>query len=75
VCEGYILPDEDDLAEAEVWRLADIVERSSLKLARHFKAKVVPPVSPLDAGSYSAVTPPDDAEGAVSPLLLPELFA
>jgi hypothetical protein len=26
VCEGYILPDEDDLAEAEVRRLTDVIE-------------------------------------------------
>lgn len=26
VCKGYVLPDEDDLTEAEVWRLTDIVE-------------------------------------------------
>jgi hypothetical protein len=67
VCEGYILPDEDDLAEAEVQRVADVVEGSGSVLARHFEEYVVPPVSPPNVGSYSAATPPDDAEGVVSP--------
>ena len=37
VSDGYILPDEDDLAEAEVWRLADVVKRPGMVLARHFE--------------------------------------
>jgi hypothetical protein len=37
VSDDYILPDEDDLAEAEVWRLADVVKRPGTVLARHFE--------------------------------------
>jgi hypothetical protein len=74
VCESYILLDEDDLAVAEVRRLADVVERSGSALARHFEEEVVSPVSPLGAGSYSVATPRDDAEGVASPILLLELF-
>jgi hypothetical protein len=67
VCEGYILPDEDDLAEAEVRRLDDVVEGLGSSLAHHFEEEVVLLVSPLGTGSYSAVTPLDDAEGTASP--------
>lgn len=67
VCEDYILPDEDYLAEAEVQRLTDIVEGPGSTLAHHFEEEVVPLVSPPSAGSYSVVTPPDNAEGAASP--------
>jgi hypothetical protein len=41
VCEGYILHDEDDLVEAEVQRVADVVEGSGSALARRFKEDVV----------------------------------
>lgn len=75
VCEGYILPDEDDLAEAEVRRLTDIIEGLGLALARHFEKEVASPVSPASVGSYSAAMPPNDAKGAASPLLLHELLA
>jgi hypothetical protein len=67
VSEGYILPDEDDLAKAKARRLADVVERPGAALARHFKEEVVPPISPFGTGSYSTATPPDDTEGAASP--------
>jgi hypothetical protein len=67
VCEGYILPDEDDLAEAEVRRLSDVVEGLGSALVRHFDEEVVPPVSPLSAGSYSVMVSLDDAEGDTSP--------
>jgi hypothetical protein len=67
VSEDYILPDEDDLAEAKALSLADVVERPGATLAHHFKEEVVPPMSPLGVGSYSAATPPDDADGAASP--------
>jgi hypothetical protein len=48
----------DYLAEAEARRLADVVEGLGSSLARHFEDEVVPPVSPLGAGSYSATMPP-----------------
>lgn len=67
VCKGYILPDEDDLAEAEVRRLTDVVEGLGSAPVRHFEEEVVPPVSPLSAGSYSDVVSLDDAEGDTSP--------
>jgi hypothetical protein len=67
VSEGYILPDEDDLAEAEAWRVLNIVERPDAALARHLEEEVVSPVSPLGVGSYSDTTALDDAEGAASP--------
>jgi hypothetical protein len=46
VCEGYILSDEDDLANAEVRKLVDVVKGPGSALARHFEEEVVPPVSP-----------------------------
>lgn len=67
VCEGYILPDEDDLAKAEVRRLTDIIEGLGLALARHFEEEVALLLSPPSVGSYWAVTPLDDAKGAASP--------
>ena len=66
------------LAEVEARRLADVVEGLGSSMARHFEDEVVPPVSPLGAGSYSATTPPvirgllamvgdADVEGGASP--------
>jgi hypothetical protein len=74
VSDGYILPDKDDLAEAEVRRLADVVKRLSTVLARHFKEEVVPPISPLGAGSTRPRRP--QMKPRVLPQLLPtpELF-
>jgi hypothetical protein len=60
VCEGYFLPDEDDLIEVEVQRLTDVIEGLGSVLACQFKEEVVSPVSPPLARSYSAETPPDD---------------
>jgi hypothetical protein len=55
--EGYILLDGDDLAQVEAQRLADVLKRLGSTLTRHFEEEVVPPVSPLDVGSYSMATP------------------
>ena len=62
VSEGYVLPDEDDVAEVEVQRLADAVEGPGTTLALNFDDEVVPPVSPLDTGAYSAATLSTEAE-------------
>lgn len=43
VCDGYVLPDEPELATAEVQRLNDVVEGSGTALARHFEVEVEPP--------------------------------
>jgi hypothetical protein len=48
--------------EVEVRRLVDATEGPGATLALHFDEKVVPPVSSLSAGSYSASTPSNDAE-------------
>jgi hypothetical protein len=53
VCEGYVLPDEPELADAEMWRLANTVEGPGTSLAHHFKAEAVPPPP-----SPTAVVPP-----------------
>jgi hypothetical protein len=61
VCEGYVLPDEPDLADAEMRRLVGAAEGPGSSLARHFEAEVVSPTpSPT-------VVPPGDAEGDVLP--------
>jgi hypothetical protein len=60
VCKGYILPDEDDLIEAEVRSLTDVVEGLGLALACHFEDEVVPLVSTPPVGFYFVVVPPDD---------------
>jgi hypothetical protein len=67
VSESYILLEGDDLAEAEVWRLTDVVEGPGSVLASHFEEEVVTLVSLLGVGSFSAVMPRIDAEGAASP--------
>jgi hypothetical protein len=59
--------DEDNLTEAEVQRLTDVVEGPGSALAHFFKEEVVPPVSPSPTGSYSTVTPPDGTEDDASP--------
>lgn len=64
VSEGYVLHEADDAAEAEVQRLAEAAEGPGATLALHFDEEVVPPISPPEAGSYSAATPPSDVEGA-----------
>jgi hypothetical protein len=43
VCDGYVLPDEFELAAAEAQRLNDVVEGPGTLLANHFKVEVVPP--------------------------------
>jgi hypothetical protein len=50
VCEGYILSDEDDLAEAEVQRLTDVVKGLGSVLEHHFEEEVVPQMSPPGVG-------------------------
>jgi hypothetical protein len=43
VCEGYVLPDEPELADAEMWRLTNVIEGPGTSLASHFEAELVPP--------------------------------
>lgn len=84
--EGYVLLEGDDLAEAQVWRLADAVEGPGSMLPLHFDEEVVPPVSLLNARSYFTATPSSNAEATstwwvtstlkmpILPTLMPELL-
>ena len=54
VCEGYILPDESELADAEMRRLTNTVEGLWTSLARHFEAEAIPLPQ-----SQSAIVPPE----------------
>jgi hypothetical protein len=50
VCDSYMLPDEPELAAAEMRRLNDAVKGPGTSLARHFKVEVVlPPLLPTAA--------------------------
>jgi hypothetical protein len=62
VCEGYVLPDEPDLVDAEMQRLVDAVEGLESLLACHFEAEVVPTIP-----SSAATVPPVDSEGGILP--------
>jgi hypothetical protein len=62
VCECYVLPDEPDLADAEMQRLVDAVEGPGPSLACHLEPEVV-----LPAPSSTAVVPPSDTGGGVLP--------
>jgi hypothetical protein len=63
VSEGYCLPDEEEVALAEVQRLDAAVEGPSAALASSFEVEILPPVSPSEAGPDSAEGG-NDAEGA-----------
>jgi hypothetical protein len=66
VSEGYCLPDEEEVALAEVQRLDAAVEGPSAALASSFEVEILPPVSPSEAGPDSAEGG-NDAEGAAPP--------
>jgi hypothetical protein len=66
VSEGYCLPDEEEVALAEVQRLDTAVEGPSAALASSFEVEVFPPVSPSEVGPDSAEGG-NDAEGAAPP--------
>jgi hypothetical protein len=66
VSEGYCLPDDEEVALAEVQRLDAAVEGPSVALASSFEVEVLPPVSPPGAGPDSAEGG-NDAEGAAPP--------
>jgi hypothetical protein len=66
VSEGYCLPDEEEAALAEVQRLDVAIEGPSAALASSFEVEILPPVSPSEAGSDSAVGG-NDAEGVAPP--------
>ena len=66
VSEGYCLPDEEEVALAEVQRLDAAAEGPGATLASFFEVEIHPPVSPSEAGPDSAVGR-NDAEGAAPP--------
>jgi hypothetical protein len=66
VSEGYWLPDEEEVALAEVQRLDAAVEGPSAALASSFEVEILQPVSPSEAGPDSAEGG-NDAEGATPP--------
>jgi hypothetical protein len=43
VCEGYVLPDEPKLADAEMQRLTNVVEGPGTSLAPHFEVEAFMP--------------------------------
>ena len=66
VSEGYCLPNEEEVALAEVQRLDAAVEGPSAALASSFEVEVLPLVSPPRAGPDSTEGG-NDAEGAAPP--------
>jgi hypothetical protein len=62
VCKGYVLPDEPDLADAEMQRLVDTVKGLGSLLAHHYEHEVVLPIS-----SPTAVVPSSDSKGGILP--------
>jgi hypothetical protein len=66
VSEGYCLPDEEEVALAEVQRLDAAVEGPSAALASSFEVEILPPVSPSEAVPDPAEGG-NDAEGAAPP--------
>jgi hypothetical protein len=67
VCKSYVLPDECDLAEAEMQRLTNVVEGPGSALAIHFEDEVVPLVLSPPVGYYSVAVPPGAPEVDASP--------
>jgi hypothetical protein len=66
VGKGYCLPDEEEVALAEVQRLDAAIEGPSAALASSFEVEILPPVSPSVAVPDSAEGG-NDAEGAAPP--------
>jgi hypothetical protein len=66
VSEGYLLPDEEEVALAEVQRIDAAVEGPSAALASSFEVEILPLVSPSEAGPVSAEGG-DDTERAAPP--------
>jgi hypothetical protein len=66
VSEGYCLPDEEEVALAEVQRLDAANEGPGAALASFFEVEILLPVSPSEARPDSAVGR-SDAEGAAPP--------
>jgi hypothetical protein len=58
VCDGYVLPDEPELAAAEAQRSNDAVEGPGTLLARHFEVEVLPPPPSPAAAEPPAGPPP-----------------
>jgi hypothetical protein len=72
VSEGYCLPDEDEVALAEVQRLDAAIAGPSAVLASSFEVEILPLASPSGAGPDLAeggdgAEGGDDAEGAAPP--------
>jgi hypothetical protein len=62
VCEGYVLPDDHDLAKTERQRLTDAVEGLGSALASHFEGEVISPTP-----SPAIVPPGDSKDGTLPP--------
>jgi hypothetical protein len=72
VSEGYYLPDEDEVALAEVQRLDAAAAGPSAVLASSFEVEILPLASPSEAGADLAeggngTEGGDEAEGAAPP--------
>jgi hypothetical protein len=67
VNEGYYLPDEEEVALAEVQRLDVAVEGPSAALASSFEVEILPPVSRSEAGPGSAEGGNDAGRAAPPP--------
>jgi hypothetical protein len=60
VFDGYVLPDEPELAAVEAQRLIDVVEGLGTFLARHLKDEVLP-LPPSPAAAKPLAEPPSAA--------------
>jgi hypothetical protein len=49
ISDGYVLPDDDEEADAVVTKLMEAVEGPGTVLATLFEEEVVPPLPPADA--------------------------
>jgi hypothetical protein len=66
VSEGYCLPEEEEVALAEVQRLDAAAEGLGVALASFFEVEILPPVSPFEAGPDSTAGR-NDTKGAAPP--------
>jgi hypothetical protein len=76
VSEGYCLPDEDEVALAEIQRLDAAVAGPSVVLASSFEVEILPLASPSKAGADlteggNGAEGGDEAEGAAPPRAMP----
>jgi hypothetical protein len=66
VSKGYCLPDEEEVALAEVQRLDAAAKGPGAALASFFEVEILPPVSPSEVGPDPTVGR-NDTEGAAPP--------